>query len=248
MVWRKLSRYVRSLEESGDILRIPDPVDVELEAGCFADRLVKRGGPALKFEQPRLPDGSISKFPLLMNLYGTRERTCRALGVEAPKQVGERMVALMKPDIGGILKAPWTGIGLARQGMAMAPRKVSRGACQQIVMEDPDVTRLPIPRTWPEDAGQFMTLPLVVTADPDTGVHNMGMYRSQVFGPTEVGLHWQAHKHGADHADASMGRMPVAVCLGGPPELTFGAISPLPDNLTEYEFAGLRAGRRLPIV
>ena len=78
------------------MLRIPDPVDVELEAGCFADRLVKRGGPAIKFEQPRLPDGSISKFPLLMNLYGTRERTCRALGVEAPKQVGERMVALMK--------------------------------------------------------------------------------------------------------------------------------------------------------
>ena len=75
MVWRKLSRYVGSLEESGDMLRIPDPVDVDLEAGCFADRLVKRGGSAIKFEQPRLPDGSISEFPLLMNLYGTRERT-----------------------------------------------------------------------------------------------------------------------------------------------------------------------------
>jgi len=248
MAWRKLSRYIRSLEESGDILRIPDPVDVELEAGCFADRLVKRGGPAIKFEQPRLPDGSISKFPLLMNLYGTRERTCRALGVEEPRQVGEGMVALMKPDIGGILKAPWTGIGLARQGMAMAPRKVSRGACQQVVMEEPDVTRLPIPRTWPEDAGPFMTLPLVVTADPETGVHNMGMYRSQVFGPTEVGLHWQIHKHGADHADASTNRMPVAICLGGPPELTFSAISPLPDNLTEYEFAGLLGRKRLSIV
>ena len=248
MVWRQLSRYVRSLEESDDILRIPDPVDVELEAGCFADRLVKRGGPAIKFEQPRLPDGSISKFPLLMNLYGTRERTCRALGVEEPKQVGEGMVALMKPDIGGILKAPWTGVGLAKQGMAMAPRKVSRGACQQVVMEEPDVTRLPIPRTWPEDAGPFMTLPLVVTADPETGVHNMGMYRSQVFSPTEVGLHWQAHKHGADHADAATNRMPVAICLGGPPELTFSAISPLPDNLTEYEFAGLLSKKRLSIV
>ena len=230
------------------MLRIVDPVDVELEAGCFADRLVKKGGPALKFEQPRLPDGSISQFPLLMNLFGTRERTNRALGVDDPKEIGERMVALMKPDVGGILKAPWTGIGLAKQGMTMAPRKVSKGACQQVVMEVPDITRLPIPKTWPEDAGPFMTLPLVVTADADTGVHNMGMYRSQVYGPTEVGLHWQAHKHGADHADAASGRMPVAICLGGPPEVMFSAIAPLPNNLTEYEFAGLLGGRRLSIV
>ena len=242
-----MSGYVRSLEESDDILRIPDPVDVELEAGCFADRFVKRGGPAIKFEQPRLSDGSISEFPLLMNLYGTTDRTYRALGVEEPKEIGEGMVALMKPDVGGILKAPWTGVGLAMRGMSMAPRKVSKGACQQVVMEEPDVTRLPIPRTWPEDAGPFMTLPLVVTADPDTGAHNMGMYRSQVFGPREVGLHWQAHKHGADHADAATGRMPVAICLGGPPGLTFSAISPLPDNLSEYEFAGLLSGKRLPI-
>nr|AIF05598.1 UbiD family decarboxylase (ubiD) [uncultured marine group II/III euryarchaeote KM3_185_F04] len=247
MVWKRLSGYVRSLEESDDILRIPDPVDVELEAGCFADRFVKRGGPAIKFEQPRLSDGSISEFPLLMNLYGTTDRTYRALGVEEPKEIGEGMVALMKPDVGGILKAPWTGVGLAMRGMSMAPRKVSKGACQQVVMEEPDVTRLPIPRTWPEDAGPFMTLPLVVTADPDTGAHNMGMYRSQVFGPREVGLHWQAHKHGADHADAATGRMPVAICLGGPPGLTFSAISPLPDNLSEYEFAGLLSGKRLTI-
>ena len=129
------------------MMRIPAPVDVGLGAGCFADRLVKRGGPAIKFEQPRLPDGSMSQFPLLMNLFGTRESTNRALGVDDPRENGERMVALMKPDVGGILKAPWTGIGLAKQGMTMAPRKVSRGACQQVVMEVPDVTRLPIPKT-----------------------------------------------------------------------------------------------------
>jgi len=248
MGWKRLSDYVRSLEDSGELLRIPDPVDVELEAGCFADRMVKRGGPAIKFEQPRLPDGSISQFPLLMNLYGTRDRTNRALGVTEPKEVGEKMVALMKPDVGAIMRAPWKGIGLALDGMSMAPRKTSRGACQQVVMEEPDVTVLPIPKTWPEDGGRFMTLPLVVTADPESREHNMGMYRSQVFGPTEVGLHWQAHKHGADHADAATGRMPVAICLGGPPELTFSAIAPLPDNLSEYEFAGLLAGRRLRIV
>ena len=198
MVWRTLARYIRSLEDSGELIRVADPVDVELEAGCFADRLVKRGGSAILFEQPRLPDGTISEIPLAMNLFGTRDRTNHALGVNRPEEIGERMVALMKPDIGGILKAPWTGIGLALEGLSMAPMRVRKGACQQVVIRDPDVTRLPIPKTWPEDGGRYMTLPLVVTVDPDTGVHNMGMYRSQVFGPKEVGLHWQAHKHGAD--------------------------------------------------
>ena len=247
MVWRTLARYIRSLEDSGELIRVADPVDVELEAGCFADRLVKRGGSAILFEQPRLPDGTISEIPLAMNLFGTRDRTNHALGVNRPDEIGKRMVALMKPDIGGILKAPWTGIGLALEGMSMAPMKVRKGACQQIVISDPDVTRLPIPKTWPEDGGRYMTLPLVVTVDPDTGVHNMGMYRSQIFGPKEVGLHWQAHKHGADHADASSEKMPVAICLGGPPEVMFSAISPLPDNLSEYEFAGLLGKRRLRI-
>ena len=247
MGWRKLSRYIHSLEGAGELIRVADPVDVEYEAGCFADRLVKRGGGAILFEQPRLPDGSISEFPLAMNLFGTRDRTNLALGVESPDEIGNRMVALMKPDIGGILKAPWTGLGLAMEGISMAPRKARGGACQQVVMENPDVTRLPIPKTWPEDGGRYMTLPLVVTADPETGVHNMGMYRSQVFGPKEVGLHWQAHKHGAEHADSSTGKMPVAICLGGPPEVMFSAISPLPDNLSEYEFAGLLGGGRLKI-
>ena len=110
MGWKRLTDFVKSLEESGELLRIPDPVDVE---------------------QPRLPDGSISPFPLLMNLYGTRDRTNKALGVTEPKEVGEKMVALMKPDVGAIMRAPWKGIGLALDGMSMAPRKTSRGACQQ---------------------------------------------------------------------------------------------------------------------
>ena len=161
MVWRTLARYIQSLEDSGELIRVADPVDVELEAGCFADRLVKRGGSAILFEQPRLPDGTISQIPLAMNLFGTRDRTNHALGVNRPEEIGERMVALMKPDIGGILKAPWTGIGLALEGMSMAPMKVRKGACQQVVIRDPDVTKLPIPKTWPEDGGRYMTLPLL---------------------------------------------------------------------------------------
>jgi 4-hydroxy-3-polyprenylbenzoate decarboxylase len=247
MGWRSLEEFIRALEVRGELLRVSHPVDMRLEAGCIADRLVKMGGPAVIFDQPRLEDGSISRFPLAMNLFGTRERTNLALGVEEPSEIGEMMVDLMKPDIGALLKRPWTGIHLLRQGISMAPRKVSRGKCQQVIIDNPDVTKLPIPITWPQDGGAFMTLPLVVTADPDTGVHNMGMYRSQVFGPKEVGLHWQKHKHGADHADSSEGRMPVAICLGGPPQIIFSSISPLPDNLSEYEFAGLLSRRRLRI-
>ena len=247
MGWRSLEEFIRALEIRGELLRVGHPVDMRFEAGCIADRLVKMGGPAVVFDQPRLEDGSISRFPLAMNLFGTRERTNLALGVDEPSEIGEMMVGLMKPDIGGIMKRPWTGIKLLRQGISMAPNRVSRGKCQQVRIDGPDVTKLPIPVTWPNDGGPFMTLPLVVTADPESGEHNMGMYRSQVFGPREVGLHWQKHKHGADHADSSEGRMPVAICLGGPPQVIFSSISPLPDNLTEYEFAGLLSGRRLRI-
>jgi|TARA_B100000959_G_scaffold230420_2_gene246472 4-hydroxy-3-polyprenylbenzoate decarboxylase len=245
--WSSLGQYVRALEANGELLRVSHPVDLRFEAGCIADRLVKRGGPAVVFDQPRLADGSISKFPLAMNLFGTRDRTNMALGVNEPSEIGEMMVKLMKPDIGELIKKPWKGLRMLRQGLSMTPKKVARGACQQIRIEDPDVTRLPIPTTWPLDGGPFMTLPLVITADSESGVHNMGMYRSQVFGPKEVGLHWQKHKHGADHAESSHGKMPVAICLGGPPQIIFSSISPLPDNLSEYEFAGLLGGSRLRI-
>lgn len=194
MKWGNMARYIRELEARNDLLRISNPVDVKFEAGCIADYLVKNGGPAVIFDQPRLADGSISKYSLAMNLFGTRERTNLALGVKEPREIGDRMVALMKPDIGGILKAPWKGLGLAMEGMSMAPKRVKKAACQQIVIDDPDLTKLPIPTTWPLDGGPFMTLPLVITADSKTGEHNMGMYRSQVFGSKELGLHWQAHK------------------------------------------------------
>ena len=249
MAWRDLREYLLNLRDSDELIRISHPVDCYLEAGCIADKLVKKGGPAIIFDQPRLANGEISKFPLAMNLFGTRERTNKALGVKEPKEIGEKMVGLMKPDIGGILKKPWTGLELALQGMSMAPKKVRKGACQAVVMKDPDMTKLPIPTTWPMDGGPFITLPLVVTKDPKTGQHNMGMYRGQIFGEKEIGLHWQAHKHAADHADevGKENRMPVAICLGGPPPVMFSAISPLPDNLSEYEFAGLLNKKRLKI-
>ena len=248
VAWRNLKRWLDELEHRGELLRINQPISVELEAACIADRLVKCNGPAVLFEKPRLADGSISEIPLAMNLFGSRERTLRALEVDRPAQIGERLVTLMKPDISTISRRPWKGLPLLKDAMSMAAKKVRRGAAQRIQMDEIDVTRLPIPKTWPDDAASFITLPLVVTRDPTTGEHNLGMYRSQIFGPKEIGLHWQLHKHGADHAHAhGEGPMPVAVCIGGPPELMFSAIAPLPDNLEEYMFAGFLGRRRLRI-
>jgi len=158
------------------------------------------------------------------------------------------MTAMMKPDIGTFVKMPWKALPLARDAFAMPPRKKRfRAPCQQVRMKNPDLTKLPIPKTWPMDGGHFVTLPLVVTKDPNSGEHNLGMYRAQVFDEKNIGLHWQIHKHAADHAAASGERMPVAICIGGPPELIFSAISPLPDNLSEYQFAGILGRRSLRI-
>jgi 4-hydroxy-3-polyprenylbenzoate decarboxylase len=247
MGWRRLSRYLRALEDKADLIRVKHPVDCYLEAGCIADKLVKNGGPAVIFEQPRLANGSISKFPLAMNIFGTRRRTNQALRVSNPAEIGLRLTSLMKPDIGTYVRRPWKAIPLLKSALSLPPKRVRKGACQQVRMADPDVTQLPIPTTWPMDGGPFLTLPLVVTKDPASGEHNLGMYRGQIFGPKEVGLHWQMHKHGADHAAASGDRMPVAICLGGPPEVMFSAIAPLPDNLEEYMFAGLLGQKRLRI-
>lgn len=247
MGWRRLSRYIQALEDRGDLIRIKEPTECYLEAGCIADKLVKNGGPAVIFEQPVLSDGTISAIPLAMNLFGTRERTNLALRVSEPREIGERLVDLMKPDIGGFVRRPWKAIPLLKNALALPPKKVRKGPCQQIRVKNPDLTKLPIPTTWKNDGGPFITLPLVVTKDPASGEHNLGMYRAQVFGPKEVGLHWQLHKHGADHAASTEGRMPVAICLGGPPEVIFSAIAPLPDNLEEYMFSGLLGRRRLRI-
>ena len=248
VAWKTLKRWMDHLESRGEMLRISRPVDVVYEAGAIADLLVKNDGPAVLFEKPRLADGTISKIPLVMNIFGSNDRTLRALGASHETEVGDRMVAMMKPDIGAYMRAPWKALPLVRDALAMPPRKKWRGNCQRVRL-DTDLTKLPIPKTWPMDGGHFVTLPLVVTKDPNSGEHNLGMYRAQVFGPKEIGLHWQIHKHGADHAAATREnqKMPVAICMGGPPELIFSAIAPLPDNLSEYQFAGILGSRSLRI-
>ena len=175
-----------------------------------------------------------------MNAFGSHDRTLRALGASHETEIGDRMVAMMKPDIGLYMRKPWKG-PLLRDALAMPPKKVRKGKAQRVRLPN-DLTKLPIPKTWPMDGGHFVTLPLVVTKD-SSGEH--GMYRAQVHNETELGLHWQIHKHAADHA-ANGERMPVAVCIGGPPELIFSAISPLPDNLSEYSSLAFSAKSHFP--
>ena len=246
MAWKTLGNWLSHLEQKDELIRIKEPVKVEYQAGAIADLLVKNEGPAVIFEKPILMDGSVSEVPLAMNIFGTHDRTMRALEVVKETEIGDRMVAMMKPDIGTYMKKPWKGIPVAKDALAFNPRKVRKAPCQQVVMENPDLTKLPIPKTWPNDGGPFVTLPLVVTKDPESGDHNLGMYRSQIFGPKEAGLHWQIHKHAAEHASKGK-KIPVALCMGGPPELIFSAISPLPDNLSEYQFAGILGRKRLKI-
>ena len=150
------------LEERGELLRIDRPVDVVYEAGAIADLLVKNDGPAVLFEQPRLADGTISSIPLLMNAFGSHDRTLRALGATHETEIGDRMVAMMKPDIGLYMRKPWKGLPLLRDALAMPPKKVRKGKGQRVRLPN-DLTKLPIPKTWPMDGGHFVTLPLVVT-------------------------------------------------------------------------------------
>ena len=159
MAWRNMTRWLAHLEKKGELLRISEPVDVELEAGAIADRLVKSGGSAVLFENPRLPIGDISDIPLAMNLFGTHDRTLRALGAAHPTEVGERLVALMKPDIGTFVKRPWKAWPLAKRALALPPKKVRKGACQQVRMAVPDMTKLPIPTTWMHDGGHSSHFP-----------------------------------------------------------------------------------------
>ena len=147
VAWRTLRRWVDHLEQRGEVLRIPRPVDVVHEAGAIADLLVKNNGPAVIFEQPRLADGTISDIPLVMNLFGSEDRTLRALGVETETAIGDRMVAMMKPDVPRYLKRPWEALPLAMDALAFAPKRKRRGRVQRIVDTDPDLTKLPIPTT-----------------------------------------------------------------------------------------------------
>lgn len=245
MPFDSLRAFVDALRKTGALRVVSAAVDPYLEIAEITDRVVKLGGPALLFTNVKG-----SAFPVLTNQFGTQARMAMALGGETLNDVSERVRRLI--DITPPTSASISDkLGALRQFAPLAhaiPKTVKRGSCQDVVMQEPDLTQLPVLTTWPMDGGPFITLPLVITKDARSGRPNVGMYRMQVYNARETGMHWQRHKHGRAHADAWGERIPVAVAIGADPVLTYAATAPLPPMVDEFAFAGLLRGSPVELV
>ncbi len=241
-----LQDFVKILEDKKQLVRIREPIDPVLEIAEIADRVVKQKGPALLFENVKG-----SSFPVLINTYGSWKRMAWALGVEDVEEHATRLRELLKT-------APpqsfWDKFKMIPKLMEVAkslPKEVSHAPCQEVVMEEVDLSKLPILKCWPKDGGRFITLPMVITRDPDTGHRNVGLYRMQVLDKNTTAMHWQIHKVGSRHFQRYKERkekIPVAVAIGGDPVLTYCASAPLPDGMDEFLFAGFLKGDHIKMV
>ncbi len=219
----------------------------------ICDRVLRQGGPALLFERP-----TGHSMPVLANLFGTVRRVCLAMGAEdtaALRELGKLLAYLREPDPPTGLRDAWEKLPLLKQVLNMQPKELSSAPCQEVVREgkDVDLSRLPVQTCWPEDAGPLITWGLTVTRGPAKPRQNLGIYRQQVIAPNRVILRWLAHRGGAldyrDHLIAHPGEpFPVAVALGADPATMLGAVTPVPDTLGEYQFAGLLRGARTEVV
>ena len=251
-MYRNLSEFIARLEREGELQRVSVPVDPVYEIAEITDRISKTpgGGKALLFENTG------TAFPVLTNLFGSERRMALALGVGALDELSERIDVLLKQAAAprNSLSDKLRALPMLAEMARWFPRTVSgRGACQQVVLTGAEaaLSALPVLKCWPADGGRFVTLPMVNTVDPETGVRNVGMYRMQVFDDRTTGMHWHVHKTGARHYDAykRLGRrMPVSVALGGDPVYTYAATAPMPDNMDEYLLAGFLSRRPVKLV
>jgi len=254
MQYKDLRDFIGQLEQRGDLKRVAAPVSPNLEMTEVCDRLLRAEGPAVLFEQPRRDDGDIYKVPVLANLFGTPQRVALGMGastLEDLRDIGRVLSALKEPEPPRGLREAGKLFTLAKSVWDMAPKRVSSPACQEIVWEgnDVDLARLPIQTCWPGDAAPLITWGLVVTKGPHKKRQNLGIYRQQVISRNQVIMRWLAHRGGAldfrEHALANPGKpFPIAVALGADPATILGAVTPVPDTLSEYQFAGLLRGSR----
>ncbi|MGH7620370.1 MAG: UbiD family decarboxylase, partial [Gemmatimonadaceae bacterium] len=248
-----LAEFVSRLEGAGELVRIRQPVSVDLELCEIADRVMKQpgGGKALLFEQPILMDGSRSAFPVAINLFGSMRRMAMSLGVDSLDDVGGRIAELLEMKVPEGIIAKLSLLPKLLELGKFPPRKTRGGAaCQQIVWrgEDVNLDKLPLIKCWPGDGGAYITLPMVITRDPKRGIRNVGMYRVMQTGKTTLAMHWQRHKVGAAHwrEMAERGeKMPVCIALGADPPSMYSASAPLPPTIDEFLFAGFL--RREPV-
>ncbi len=264
MAYRDLRDFIAQLEAAGDLKRVRAPVDPKLEMTALCDRALQAHGPALLFEQPkgdvRGPSGAT--IPVLGNLFGTPERVAKAMGADpvnwqaSLRDVGRLLAFLKEPEPPKSLVDAWRNTRpVFMKVLDMAPKERSSGPCQDVVWDgdDVDLARLPIQTCWPGDAGPLITWGLTVTRGPHKKRQNLGIYRQQVIARNKVIMRWLGTRGGAldfrDHALESPGTpFPIAVALGADPATILGAVTPVPDTLSEYQFAGLLRGGRTEIV
>ncbi len=251
--YRDLRDFITLLESRGELRRVSLEIDPNLEMTEICDRVLRAGGPALLFENPKG-----SAIPVLGNLFGTPERVALGMGaesVEALREIGRLLAFLKQPDPPKGLKAAWESLPIFRKVLDMAPKRVRSAAAQEQVIEaaDVDLGSLPVQTCWPGDAGPLITWGLVVTRGPNQKRQNLGIYRQQVIGRNRVIMRWLSHRGGAldfrDWTEAHPGEpFPIAVALGADPATILGAVTPVPDSLSEYAFAGLLRGSRTELV
>ena len=252
MKYSDLREFIAQLEANGDLKRIGTEVSPRLEMTEICDRVLRAGGPALLFERP-----SGHEMPVLANLFGAVRRIAAAMGVAgegALRDVGRMLALLREPEPPKGLRDLWDKFPVWKQLLNMPPRTVSGAPCQEIVLEgsDVDLARLPVQTCWPQDAGPLITWGLTVTRGPNKPRQNLGIYRQQVIGRNRVIMRWLAHRGGAldfqDHRKTTAQPFPVAVALGADPATMLAAVTPIPDALSEYQFAGLLRGARTELV
>ncbi len=248
MAYKDLRDFIKQLEKKGQLKRIKIEVDSELEISEITDRVVKQGGPALFFENVKN-----SEFPVVTNLFGTMERMCMALEADSLDSIGSRITELLEP------KPPLKFIDKLKmlpKLMEMSkifPKIVKSAPCKDVILKDDDIDlfKIPVLKTWPLDGGKFITLPLVFTKDPETGVRNTGMYRIQIFDKKTTGMHWHPHKHGAKHykkAKELGDKIEAAVAIGSCPSVIYSATAPLPDDVDEMILAGFLRKKPVELV
>jgi 4-hydroxy-3-polyprenylbenzoate decarboxylase len=243
-----ITSFISELERRKELVRVTDPASPDLEISAVIDRACKSpgGGPALLFERP-----TGSAIPVAANLFGSMSRICLALGVETLDHLAREIDEMTTPPMPKGFVDALKMLPLVNRLTDLMPKTVKDAPCQEVVRPDGGLDELPILKTWPGDGGPFITLPLVITRDPETGMRNIGTYRMQVYDRRTTGMHWQRHKGGAQHhrvAERLGKRLDVAVALGADPVLTYSATAPMPEGLDELMLAGVIGKRRVELV
>ena len=253
MKYKDLRDFISQLEKIGELKRVTAPVSTHLEMTEICDRVLRAQGPAVLFENV-----VGYKMPVLANLFGTPRRVALGMGEEdigALREVGKLLAYLKEPEPPKGLKDAWEKWPILKQVLTMSPKVLSSAPCQELVWEgkDVDLSKLPVQHCWPGDVAPLITWGLVVTRGPNKPRQNLGIYRQQVIAPNKVIMRWLAHRGGAldfrDHCEKNPGQpFPIAVVIGADPATILGAVTPVPDSLSEYQFAGLLRGSKTELV